>query len=725
MDSLQRSGRRKKPIGVLVVTQCNAIKKQQPSEKQKMKALKSPKLTPEQFSIIKAHEVTGQVTLREHYDKMHRAVQKAVSSDERFCIPANQQSQSGYKPTPYVVDLTTPNEVGKHHAIIQTAKGELVRHGFDFNKDAGTATMLEGASNPTERTTVYAARIEAHENMVKASENIISCRFSAGTKLEVSEPWAVDKSVSFIYAPGGISTITAGFRQKETITCTIEVDENTASALQESFDYICATDKQEPYADEDHEAKKATLRFPADKVKFSYGMLKSHEGCIVTGPEPTSYGAESVNGKVYRSWSGEFATDANYAKASCKKGHWTFPDGIRGSESNPAHIIALNFVTGALTNKPAFKNMPPVKAKKAEPEAETKSKFIIAAHEADKVTLNDLQSSVCKAAEADERFTKSRKEDGKDGSLHGVWCCDIIFDKDEDKWTGVIRAANGKLYEVPFTISEDDASISLGTEAKEVTRKTEYVEACDKSDFLLNGNIIKAGAPIGNKNAAGKRTWADTDEHKQLEALGGMHMRPDWVPADHLRGIKFADPERQKHYDDLIEQAGPGGHVRALVDKKTDRFIYEHKSLQSDMVQVDGNDPISWEEFCRQNSDSPEHNAEIKKHLDSGKEYRGGGGAAAKFTVKKYVKTTNATPTPLETIFARKQAEHDRINTIASKSPTLAAREAAARIPPDKTLETIVARKNANLNFQERILAKNPLAANREALSKIKTKVLA
>ena len=87
---------------------------------------------------------------------------------------------------------------------------------------------------------------------------------------------------------------------------------------------------------------------------------------IISGGEPTSYGAEAVNGKVYRSWSGEFATDADYAKAHCRKGHWTFPDGVRGSESNPARIIAVHTVLGALTNKPAFHSMPPVKAKKAD-----------------------------------------------------------------------------------------------------------------------------------------------------------------------------------------------------------------------------------------------------------------------------------------------------------------------------------------------------------------------
>jgi len=201
------------------------------------------------------------------------------------------------------------------------------------------------------------------ERMAQAADNIIPCRASGGVQLTPSEPWVAGQAVSYIYAPTDVTTISAGFRKNETITCSVLVDENTAKDLQDSFDYVTATEKQEPYADEDHESKKATLRFPAGKVKFVYGTVRGEEGVMVQGAEPTSYGAEVVNGKVYASWSPEFALDADYSKAKCKKNHWTFPDGVRGSESNPARMVAVNFVTGALTNKPAFRNMPKVKAK--------------------------------------------------------------------------------------------------------------------------------------------------------------------------------------------------------------------------------------------------------------------------------------------------------------------------------------------------------------------------
>jgi len=387
-------------------------------------------------NILKAHEATGHTLVHEHLSKMHRAVQKACCDDARFNVPPANNSQvnpGGYIPKPYVVDITTPDEGGQHHAIIQTAKGELVRHGFDFNKDEGTATLVEGNSTPTERTSIYAREVSRHENMVKATQETISCRATSGVKLSASEPWVSGQSVSYIYAPGGVTTINAGFRKNESITCTVMVDEDTAKDLQDSFDFIAATEKQEPYADEDHEAKKATLRFPPGKVEFTYGTHRGEEGVIVKGAEPTSYGAEAVNGKTYASWSPEFATDADYSKAKCKKGHWTFPDGVRGSESNPARLIAVNFVTGALTNKPAFRNMPPVKAKKVELDAQGEP-VTDAPDDSTDYTLQATWSDAAREAAAEAKRNSTHNTDDADPDYNKAYgdASYHAFDKTSD-----------------------------------------------------------------------------------------------------------------------------------------------------------------------------------------------------------------------------------------------------------------------------------------------------
>jgi hypothetical protein len=193
--------------------------------------------------------------------------------------------------------------------------------------------------------------------------NAIKCRAEAGTVLP-SQAWTAGEPVRFIFCPKGINTITAGFRDGS-ITITVDVDTDTPRMLQAAFDEMVRGTSQEPYGDEDHQNHKATIRFPAGRTRFTWGTIRSVEGVVVEGGIPTSYGAESVNGRVFRSWSPEFTTDADFSQAVCKDGHWTFPDYVRGSESNPARMTGVNFVVGALTNKPAFRAMPAVKARHA------------------------------------------------------------------------------------------------------------------------------------------------------------------------------------------------------------------------------------------------------------------------------------------------------------------------------------------------------------------------
>jgi hypothetical protein len=195
-------------------------------------------------------------------------------------------------------------------------------------------------------------------------QNIIQCRAAAGTQLP-AKPWKAGEPVTFLYMPGGVHELRAGF-QSGSIHIAVDVDESTPAVLQESFEHLTATSKQEPFVDEDHEGRKATLRFPAGRIVFGWGELHGVQGVSVTGAEPTEYGAAVVNGKTYRSFSPEFLTDADYALAErSEHGLYTFPPHVRGSLQNPARITGINFTTGALTNKPAFKAMPPVKAKQA------------------------------------------------------------------------------------------------------------------------------------------------------------------------------------------------------------------------------------------------------------------------------------------------------------------------------------------------------------------------
>jgi hypothetical protein len=96
----------------------------------------------------------------------------------------------------------------------------------------------------------------------------------------------------------------------------------------------------------------------------------------------------------------------------------------------------------------------------------------------------------------------------------------------------------------------------------------------NKTVRAIQERALAAGGPGSGRHKS--------QEDIQTETLGGMHMREDWVPADNLRGVKVAHSGFQKSLDDVVEKAGPGGKVRARVDKASDRFIYEHKRAGED-----------------------------------------------------------------------------------------------------------------------------------------------
>ncbi len=217
----------------------------------------------------------------------------------------------------------------------------------------------------------------ARENYVHGSDpkspmtpDTIHCRDYAGTRITAATPWAVDNEVKLMHMPSGVHTITAGFRDRA-VRLTVEVDpESTANTLQASFNRLqSSAPKQKPFGCIEHDERDASI-WPN---RFEAGP----DGVYLAG-EPSALGAEHVNGKIHRSWSPSFTTDADYAKAvcsecraeggdcACKGSVLEFPDGVRGSVSNPARVTGTAFVVGTLTNKPAFRAISPVKAKETD-----------------------------------------------------------------------------------------------------------------------------------------------------------------------------------------------------------------------------------------------------------------------------------------------------------------------------------------------------------------------
>jgi hypothetical protein len=224
------------------------------------------------------------------------------------------------------------------------------------------------------------AKAQASDNTM--DNNIVHCRVEAGAEISTSIPWVADRQVKFCWCPGGVHTITAGFSgpvtkfRESALTLTVGVvPDRDAPVCQKSMDEIKAAKQgQEPYGCYEHDEKKASVW--ADNFESGKDPVYGIPSIILAG-RPSGDGADDVNKKNWRRWSPSFGTDADYekcqcsacdkaiAECDCRKPQLTFPDGVRGSQSNPARITGVAFVLGTLTNRPAFTAMPPVRASRA------------------------------------------------------------------------------------------------------------------------------------------------------------------------------------------------------------------------------------------------------------------------------------------------------------------------------------------------------------------------
>lgn len=601
----------------------------------------------------------------------------------------------------------------------------------------------------------------------------LQCRATAGVQLTASEPWEVGKPVKFVYVPGGKSTITAGFRQDETITCTVEVDEQTATDLQESFNHICATEKQECFADEDHSARKATLRFPPS-VSFTYGSIKGHEGVIAEGQEPTSYGAECANGKVYRSWSPEFATDAEYAKAKCRKGHWTFPDGVRGSESNPARIVALNFVTGAMTNKPAFRNMAPIKAKKAEGEtiqAGAPKSFHIEKR-GDKFNVSNEAGEIV-GEPGDEAFIKTSLVALHNGAINDAdvvkaFEAAVVFDAEGNvvkaAWSDAARRAAAEARK-NAEHAKLDANAWMSTEqahqqsvhAHETNTDTAHCAACEfhkrAADLHAQAGNVKQSDLHTHQHETHKMLSERVKERKFepayacdatlldvyfVKAKGtsegvkkGWESRKHGFPSTDPFGNKLggmtADEAEQKakfHDAESFKAQGTG----AFKAHQTSRLAY-HASGNAFNPQAHEDEEDMHRKASNLHRDAGqqqryagnwkhavehEHNAANHESVAEGLKWEKAGKPAVHFA-----SATDKKPTALDAVFARHKADATHLSSIASRSPEIAERTRKANKMRLGVLEIIAARMKSKQDFFTGLMKRNPAVEHRDTLEKV------
>lgn len=185
-------------------------------------------------------------------------------------------------------------------------------------------------------------------------KDIIHCASSTAT-------FDVDPPAEFMWMPGGTTTINAAWNGRP-IELTVQCDQHTAAAVQASLDeWKSKYPMQKPFGCIEHKEEDAAL-WP---LGFNW---KSEPKGVFCTTEWSALGDQHIRGKIHRSFSPSFTTDAEYSKAkpaqaSDPRSPMVFPEGARGSRSNPAKVTGVSFSIGSLTNKPAFKNIVPVRAK--------------------------------------------------------------------------------------------------------------------------------------------------------------------------------------------------------------------------------------------------------------------------------------------------------------------------------------------------------------------------
>lgn len=165
----------------------------------------------------------------------------------------------------------------------------------------------------------------------------------------------------FMWMPSGVHLISAE-RRGAPIRLAVRVTREAADRVKASFvEWRAAFPKLKPFGDIEHKKEEAAF-WPQD---FSW-----RDDGIYVRAEWSDLGRRSVAGRIHRSLSPEFDTDADYEKfvniGTEKDPVFSAPEGVRGSMKNPAEITGVGFVVGCLTNIPAFKNISPIKAKEAQ-----------------------------------------------------------------------------------------------------------------------------------------------------------------------------------------------------------------------------------------------------------------------------------------------------------------------------------------------------------------------
>lgn len=250
------------------------------------------------------------------------------------------------------------------------------------HRDAGNDKMAESHDEHANEHFLQAKAIGKFENKTsaKAAQGemlVLNCR-SQGIPilLAAGKEWKFGQDTSFQWMPGGLNHIVAGTevnKEERAVDLWLDCNEKTAKTVKASFARaVTLSPRRPPFGCVEHHEQEKAFE-PQD---FSWN--ESPEPGVYCTAKPTKLGEANVNGRLHTSFSPSFGSDADYTKAKCHDCDQTiygadacscggaifFPEGVRGSETNPAEVKAVsNKSVGSLTNWPAFKTILPVTAK--------------------------------------------------------------------------------------------------------------------------------------------------------------------------------------------------------------------------------------------------------------------------------------------------------------------------------------------------------------------------
>lgn len=279
----------------------------------------------------------------------------------------------------YDIDEAGKYKPGRSKFQYVASRSEVIHH--DLSPEAAEKIAREH-NQKLEIETAKAK--DANVGIPTQEENVHESFFckDAGIPLATEKPWKFGEPVRFMWAPGNTSYITCGCcdpkGRDRAVHVFITADNSSAKSVQNDFESAIATTPRRPpiICIEHHEEEAAVQLFDEKKnfkAKFEWD-IKPEPGIYCTG-SPTKLGEGNVNGKLHTSFSPSFRHDAKVATAKCEDcekhsgdcecgGTLYFPEGLRGSEKNPAKIVGIGRKSGgSLTNWPAFKDILPLTAK--------------------------------------------------------------------------------------------------------------------------------------------------------------------------------------------------------------------------------------------------------------------------------------------------------------------------------------------------------------------------